>query len=106
MLLNIIVYSGMRGNRLRVGVLVLKTLACRGLRVGPSKLLAQERRTKVAKVGPMSRDIAILSLPYPRSRDTFEGKAVLPQNGAIPPLGTSFQTGTSVRYPILQRIVQ
>ena len=27
------------GNRLRVGVCVLKTLVCRGLRVGPSKVM-------------------------------------------------------------------
>ena len=35
--------------------------------------------------GPISRDIAILSLRYPISRDTFSGKSAFPQNGAIPP---------------------
>ena len=35
--LNIIVFTVECGNRLRVGLLVLKTLSCRGLRVGPSK---------------------------------------------------------------------
>ena len=35
--------------------------------------------------GPISRDIAILSLRYPISRDTFSGRLVAPQNGAIPP---------------------
>ena len=38
--------------------------------------------------GPISRDTAILSLRYPISRDTFQGKSALPQNGAIPPFGT------------------
>ena len=38
--------------------------------------------------GPISRDIAILSLRYPLSRDTFSGRSALPQKGAIPPLGT------------------
>ena len=38
--------------------------------------------------GPISRDTAILSLRYPISRDTFLGRLALPQNGAIPPLGT------------------
>ena len=38
--------------------------------------------------GPISRDTAILSLRYPISRDTFSGRFALPQNGAIPPLGT------------------
>ena len=40
--------------------------------------------------GPISRDIAILSLRYPISRDTFSGRLALPQNGAIPPLVLSF----------------
>ena len=35
--------------------------------------------------GPISRDIAILSLRYPISRDTFSGRLALPQIGAIPP---------------------
>ena len=34
--------------------------------------------------GPISRDIAILSLRYPISRDTFSGRLALPQNCAIP----------------------
>ena len=34
--------------------------------------------------GPISRDIAILSLRYPTSRDAFAGSLALPQNGAIP----------------------
>ena len=38
--------------------------------------------------GPISRDIAILSLRYPISRDTLSGRLALPQNDAIPPLGT------------------
>ena len=37
--------------------------------------------------GPISHDIAILSLRYPISSDTFSGRLVAPQNGAIPPLG-------------------
>ena len=36
--------------------------------------------------GPISRDIAILSLRYPISRDTFSGRLALPQNDATPPL--------------------
>ena len=35
--------------------------------------------------GPISRDIAILSLRYPVLRDTFSGRLALPPNGAIPP---------------------
>ena len=38
--------------------------------------------------GPMSRDTAILSLRYPISRDTFQGRLALPQYHAIPPLST------------------
>ena len=56
--------------------------------------------------GPISRDTAILSLRYPISRDTFSGRLALPQNGAIPPLVLSYNTGTSVRYPILQHIAR
>ena len=37
--------------------------------------------------GPISRDIAILSLRYPISRDTFSEKSAAPHNGAIPTLG-------------------
>ena len=57
--------------------------------------------------GPISRDTAILSLRYPISRDTFQGRLALPQYDAIPlPLRTKFHTGTSVRYPILQHIAR
>ena len=35
--------------------------------------------------GPISRGIAILSVRYPISRDTFQGRLALPQNGAIRP---------------------
>ena len=35
--------------------------------------------------GPISRDIAILSLRQPTSHDTFSGRLAAPQNGAIPP---------------------
>ena len=35
--------------------------------------------------GPISRDIAILSLRYPISRDAFPGRLAAPQNGAISP---------------------
>ena len=38
--------------------------------------------------GPISRDIAILSLRYPISCDTVLQKLALLPNGAIPPLGT------------------
>ena len=54
--------------------------------------------------GPISRDVAILSLRYPISRDTLLGRLGLAQNCAIPHLGTSFHTGTPVLYPILQHI--
>ena len=41
--------------------------------------------------GPISRDIAIVSLRYPLSRDTFSAIAAIPQQGAItPPLVPSF----------------
>ena len=56
--------------------------------------------------GPISRDIAILSLRYPISRDSFSGRLAVSQNGVIPPLDTWFYTGTSVRYPVLQRIAR
>ena len=35
--------------------------------------------------GPISRDIAIVSLRYPLSRDTFSAIPAIPQQGAIPP---------------------
>ena len=37
---------------------------------------------------PISRDTAILSLRYPISRDTFQGRLALPQYDALPPLST------------------
>ena len=40
--------------------------------------------------GPISRNTAILSLRYPISRDTFQGRLALPQNGAIPLFGVYF----------------
>ena len=39
--------------------------------------------------GPISRDIAMLSLRYPVSRDTFSRRLALAQNGAIPPSALS-----------------
>ena len=57
--------------------------------------------------GPISCDIAIPSLRYPISRDSFKGRLALPQNGAIPsPFGIWFCTDLSVRHPILQRIAR
>ena len=41
-------------------------------------------------MAPISRDIAILSLRYPISCDTFQGRLTVPQNGAMPPLALSF----------------
>ena len=41
-------------------------------------------------VVPCRAIIAILSLRYPISRDTFQGRVALPQNGAIPPLAITF----------------
>ena len=43
------------------------------------------RKLNSALSGPISRDIAILSLRYPISRDTLSGRLALPQSGAIPP---------------------
>ena len=43
------------------------------------------QKSKYLLSGPISRDIAVLSLRYPISRDTFQGRLALPQNGAIPP---------------------
>ena len=40
--------------------------------------------------GPISRDIAILSLRCPILRDTFSGRLAAPQNGAISPSVVSF----------------
>ena len=62
--------------------------------------------------GPISRDIAIVSLRYPLSRDTFSAIPAIPKQGAIPPLakalqvGALFDTDISVRYPILQHIAR
>ena len=56
--------------------------------------------------GPVSRDIAIVSLRYPLSRDTFSAIPAIPKKGAIPPLGALFDTDISVRYPILQHIAR
>ena len=56
--------------------------------------------------GPISRDIAIVSLRYPLSRDTFSAIPAIPQQGAIPPLAALFYTDISVRYPILQHIAR
>ena len=145
------------GNRLRVVVRAKNAVACRGLRVGPSKagkkkvytttvetllffffrvwgsvvytllsgpmvytLFPCFPRTMVYTIaflalwprgratdrlsGPISRDIAIVSLRYPLSRDTFSAIPAIPQQGAIPPLAAFFYTNTSVRYPILQHI--
>ena len=54
---------------------------------------------------PRNREF-VQSLRYLISRDTFSGRLALPQNGAIPPFGTQFHTGTVVRYPILQHIAR
>ena len=56
--------------------------------------------------GPISRDIAIVSLRYPLSRDNFSAIAAIPQEGAIPPLGAFFYADISVRYPMLQHIAR
>ena len=56
--------------------------------------------------GPISRDIAIVSLRYSLSRDTFSAIATIPQQGAIPPLVPFFYTDISAQYPILQHIAR
>ena len=56
--------------------------------------------------GPISRDIAIVSLRYPLSRDTFSAIPAIPQQDAIHPPGALFYTAISVRYPILQHIAR
>ena len=48
---------------------------------------------------PSPKDIAIVSLRNPLSRDTSSAIAALPQEGAIPPLGAFFYTDIEVRYP-------
>ena len=76
-------------------------------RASPKKFMCLIFLGKNAKLsGPISRDIAILSLRYPISRDTFEGMLACPQMVRYPPLVLSFSAGTSVRYPILQRIAR
>ena len=56
-----------------------------GPKCPPSPVIARQKPFS----GPISRDIAILSLRYPISPDTFSGRFAVPQNGAIPtPLGT------------------
>ena len=52
----------------------------------------------------VSRNIAIVSLRYPLSRDTFSAIPAIPQQGAIPTLGAFLYTDISVQYPILQHI--
>ena len=68
----------------------------------------QKFGSKLQLSGPISCDIAILSLRYPISRDSFSGRLALPQKGAIPlpPLGTHFLTGASVRYPVLLHVAR
>ena len=51
--LNIIVYSGMRGNRFRVGVRAKNVPACRGLRVGPSEVTPLLRGTEAPKTSAL-----------------------------------------------------
>ena len=58
-------------------------------------------RPRVLLSGPISPDIAILSLRYPISRDTSSGRLALPQNGMIPPPWYLVHTDT-----ILQRIAR
>ena len=41
--------------------------------------------------GPISRDIAVVSLHYPLLRDTFSAIPAIPQQGAIPHLVPSFK---------------
>ena len=59
-----------------------------------------------SSLSPISHDIAIVSLRYPLSRDTFSAIPAIPQRGEIPTLGVFFYTDISVRYPILQHIAQ
>ena len=65
----------------------------------------QEERARPQLSSPILRDIAILSLRYPISRETFSVGLHLCQKGAIPsPLGTFIYTDISVRNAILQHI--
>ena len=83
------------------GLLIMYWFRARGY-VG--ELIFSVRDCKLS--GPISRDIAIVSLRYPLSRDTFSAIAAIPQQGAIPCLGAFFYTDISVRYPILQHIAR
>ena len=58
--------------------------------------------------GPISRDIAIVSLRYPLSRDWIlsQPSQQSPKRVRYPPLGAFFYTDISVRYPILQHIAR
>ena len=56
----------------------------------PSRKACQRMANQLS--GPISRDIAILSLPYLISPDTFSGRLSAPQNGAIPLLVTVSHT--------------
>ena len=47
----------------------------------------------------------IAAIPH-IARYSLRERSAVPQKGAIPPLGTSFHTGTSVRYPILQHLAR
>ena len=47
-----------------------------------------------------------ISLRFPISRDTFSGRVGSCQDGALPPLGAQFHTGTSVQYTISQHIAE
>ena len=49
----------------------------------PSSTLASAHQADTCN--PISRDIAMLSLQYPISRDVFKGTLALPQNLAMPP---------------------
>ena len=49
-----------------------------------SKPQQQERRSSTRLSGLISRDVAILSLQYPISRDFFSRRSALQPNGAIP----------------------
>ena len=54
----------------------------------PTHRMANRLGMRQRPSGPILRDTAILPLRHPTSRDNFEGRLALTQNGAIPPLGT------------------
>ena len=56
--------------------------------------------------GPISRDIAIVSLRYPLFARCFLSHPSNPLQGAIPPFGALFYTDISVQYPNLQHIAR